>query len=193
MIVHESRKQVTTLLGEIQAGNDEANNLLFTLVYEELTQLAGQLMRGERHGHTLEPTALVNEAVLRLLDQDVLEQTRNRAHFFGTAARAMRQVLVDHARSRAARKRGGAAQRVPLDSVLDSFHGQNIDVLALDEALTKLSKLEKRQSDVVVLRFFGGLTMSAIAGILGFSVATIENDFRIARAWLRGQIGGIAR
>ena len=188
--MQEPKKQVTTLLGELRAGQTDARDRLFALVYEELRQLAGHLMRGERPNHTLEPTDLVNEAVLRLLGPDSLKLAYNRAYFFSAATRAMRQVLVDHARRRATRKRGGAKQRVALDSVLAGCYERNIDIIALDEALVELARLNERQSEIVSLRFFAGLTMKAIAEQLGVSVATVENDFRVARAWLRGQLGG---
>lgn len=188
--MQERQKHVTTLLAEIQEGKEDAKNRLLGLVYEELKQVAGHLMRRERPDHTLQATALVNEAVLRLLERDALKHGANRAYFFGAATRAMRRVLVDHARRRATHKRGGAKKPVALDDVLNGFEEQHIDILALDEALNKLADLNERQADIVMRRFFGGLTMNEIAEQLDVCRATVENDFRAARAWLRGQLNG---
>ena len=186
-----SPSEITTVLGDIRAGKAEAKTRLVELVYEELRRLAYQVMRTERAGHTLQPTALVHEGLLRILDGETLAKAPNRAYFFAAAAHAMRQVLVDHARKRAARKRGGDYERVTLDEVLDSLEQQRIDVLALNAALDELAVRHERQSKVVVLRFFGGLTMTEIAHQLDVSVSTVEDDWRIAKAWLRGQLYGI--
>ncbi len=185
-----SQSEVTTVLADIRSGSADAKNRLVELVYEELRRLAYQVMRTERAGHTLQPTALVHEALLRLLDGETLVHAPNRAYFFAAAAHAMRQVLVDHARKRAASKRGGDYERVTLDEVLDSLEQQRVDVLALNAALDELAVRHERQSKVVVLRFFGGLTMTEIAHQLDVSVGTVENDWRIAKAWLRGQLYG---
>jgi RNA polymerase sigma factor (TIGR02999 family) len=180
---------VTAILEAIRAGNKDALNQLGELVYQELREMAAGLMHGEKGGHTLEPTALVNEAFLRLVTQGALNEARNRALFFNAAARAMRQVLVDHARQRGAAKRGGGWQRVPLDDVLDSFEAQHADVLALHEALSRLARLNERQSQVIELRYFGGNTVEQIADQLEVSVGTVELDLRKARAFLYGQLG----
>jgi RNA polymerase sigma factor (TIGR02999 family) len=183
-----TRGEVTTLLAQIQAGDGAARDRLVAAVYAELRAIAAGLMRRERAEHTLGPTALVHEALLRLLGQDFLDRAPNRACVFAAAARAMRQVLVDHARRRATARRGGGRQRVPLDAVLDLFERQVPDVLALDEALGELAALHPRQGQVVELRFFGGLSVPAVAEHLGVSVATVEGDFRKASAFLRGRL-----
>ena len=184
----DPRAEVTTLLDEIRAGNADAKSQLVELVYAELHGVASGLMRRERAGHTLQPTALVHEACLRLLTPEVLNLAPNRAYFFAAAARAMRQVLVDHARRRGAGKRTGTQEPVPLDQILDRFAAQNLDLLAVHEALTELSALHERQSRVVELRFFGGYTVEEIAEQLAVSVATVESDFRKARAYLRSRL-----
>lgn len=186
----DSQSEITTVLGDIRAGRAEAKKRLVELVYEELRRLAHQVMRTERAGHTLQPTALVHEGLLRLLDGETLANAPNRAYFFAAAAHAMRRVLVDHARKRAASKRGGDYERVTLDEVLDSLERQSVDVLALNAALDELAARHERQSKVVVLRFFGGLTMPEIAHQLDVSVGTVENDWRIAKAWLHGELCG---
>ena len=183
----DPRKQITTLLADLRAGESDAEAELVELVYEELRRVADQMMRRERRDHTLQATAVVNEALIRLLEGDALHKVDNRAYFFGIATQAMRQVLVDHARRRGANKRGGSQERVALDSVLASFQEQSIDVLALDDALTRLAGMNERQSRVVMLRFFGGLTMREIAEQFKCSISTVEGDFRTAIAWLRSQ------
>jgi RNA polymerase sigma factor (TIGR02999 family) len=180
--------EVTTLLEAIRAGDGGAREALVERVYQELHRVASGLMREEPPGHSLQPTALLHEAFGRLLRDDVLGRAPNRAYLFGAAARAMRQILVDHARRRKAEKRGGERGRLSLDAVLLSFEERHLDVVALHEALERLAGLHERQSQVVTLRFFGGLTVEEIAGQLGVSVSTVESDFRIARAWLRQQL-----
>jgi RNA polymerase sigma-70 factor, ECF subfamily len=182
---------VTTVLEQLRAGNREARQQLVALVYEELRQMAAGLMRRERPDHTLQPTALVNEAFVRLFNSDALQLAHNRAYFFGAAAQAMRQILVDHARQRAAAKRGGGQERVPLDDVLDQFEQQQrLDILDLEEALQELGRLNERHGQVVTLRFYGGLTVPEVAEQLGVSVGTVEGDFRKATAFLRGRLTG---
>lgn len=182
------QREVTTLLAEIRAGSPDAQSKLVALVYNELRRLAADLLRRERPGHTLQPTALVHEAFLRLLRPEALAHTRDRAHFFATAARAMRQILVDHARQRAANKRGGGQDLVSLDEALDHLARQKLDVLAVHEALDQLTALHERQSQIVELRFFGGYTVTEIAALLEISVSTVESDFRKAAAFLRSQL-----
>ena len=184
----DRQREVTTLLAEIRAGSPGARDQLVALVYDELRRLGGDLLRRERPGHTLQPTALVHEAVLRLFRPDALSAAQGRAQFLAAAARAMRQVLVDHARRRAADKRGGDRERLPLDDVLDHFAEQRLDLLALHDALDVLAGLHQRQGQVVELRFFGGYTVEEIAEQLGVSVSTVESDFRKATAFLRGQL-----
>jgi RNA polymerase sigma factor (TIGR02999 family) len=178
-------REVTTLLDDIRAGRADAQDKLVALVYNELRRVAAGLMHGERSGHTLQPTALVHEALLRLLRPDALGEAHNRAQFFMAAARAMRQVLVDHARGRATDKRGGGQERIPLDEALAHYTRQNLDVLAVHEALNQLATLHERQSRVVELRFFGGYTVEEVAEVLQVGVSTVESDFRKATAFLR--------
>jgi RNA polymerase sigma factor (TIGR02999 family) len=160
------------------------------LVYDELRGIAAQFVLDEDAAQTLQPTALVHEAYLRLDSGGTLGSAPNRRFFFAAAARAMRQVLVDHARRRHTEKRGEGWRRVPLDAVLDYFERENLDVVALHEALDELAALDERQSNVVVLRFFGGFTVAEVANQLDMSVSTVESDFRLARAWLHRQIKG---
>ena len=153
--------------------------------------MAAGLMRRERPDHTLQPTALVNEVFVRLLGRDALGGVPNRAYFFGAAAQAMRQVLVDHARQRQAAKRGGGRDRVPLDEVLDHFEQQQrLDVLALDEALADLARLNERHAQVVTLRFFGGLSVEETAEVLRVSPITVMREWKSAKAWLYRELAG---
>jgi RNA polymerase sigma factor (TIGR02999 family) len=180
--------EVTRLLQSIQQGDREARDRLVGLVYDELRGTAAGLLYQEGKSHTFQPTALVHEAYLRLDRGQVLSRAPDRHYFFAAAAQAMRQVLVDHARSRRAEKRGNGRQRVALDAVLDTFHEENLDVVALHEALDELAQLNERQSQVVILRFFGGFTVAEVSEQLGISVSTVESDFRLARAWLHRRI-----
>jgi RNA polymerase sigma-70 factor, ECF subfamily len=150
------------------------------------------LMRRERTDHTLSPTAVVHEAVIRLLGEAVFDKAADRNFLFASAARAMREVLIDHARRRAAGRRGGGARRVPLDLVADYFQAQGLDVVAVHEALDRLAELNERQSQVMTLRYFGGLTVPEVAAALGVSVVTVERDWRLARAWLSGELEGVS-
>jgi RNA polymerase sigma factor (TIGR02999 family) len=149
-------------------------------------------MRRERPGHTLQPSALVHEALLRLLDGDALADVPNRRYLFAAAAQAMRQVLVDHARRRHAARRLGERIRLPLDEALVTFEEQGLDVIALHDALDQLAESNPRQAQVVVLRFFGGLSIPEVAETLEVSDTTVEGDWRFARAWLHGRLGGAA-
>lgn len=186
----DSRGDVTTLLAACVAGNEESESQLFNLVYDELRRIGNDLIRRERDSHTLEPTALVNEAYLKLFAGRKL-RADNRAWFFAAAANAMRQVLVDHARKRNAKVHGGDVRRVPLDAVLDSLESaQRLDILMLQEALEQLEKLSQRQHDVIMLRFFGGLTCEDVAKHLDVSVSTVEKDWKMARARIHGQLRG---
>lgn len=157
------------------------------LVYDELRRLANHYLRQERSDHTLQPTALVHEAYLKLIDQSRVDW-QNRAHFFGVAAQSMRRILVDHARSHRASKRGGVQQKLALDEAVDYSQPRDIDLLALDDALNLLAKLDVRQSQVVELRFFGGLTIEETAAALGVSPATVKVDWSMAKAWLHREI-----
>jgi RNA polymerase sigma factor (TIGR02999 family) len=160
------------------------------MVYDELRRVAGRLMRQERTDHTLSPTAVVHEAVIRLLGEQVFDRAEDRGFLFASAARAMREVLIDHARRRAAGRRGGERRRVPLDAVVDYFEEQGLDIVAVHEALDRLAERDGRQAQVMTLRYFGGMTVPEVAAALGVSVVTVERDWRLARAWLAGQLGG---
>lgn len=157
------------------------------LVYNELRRVAGRYMRGERPDHTLQPTALVHEAYLRLVGQREVAW-QNRSHFFAVASRLMRNILVDHARARQAHKRGGQDQKVTFDEALERAGGESTDLLALDEALTHLAERDPRQARMVELRFFGGLSEKEAAEVLGISVRTVKRDWAVARAWLYREI-----
>ncbi len=182
-----SRNEVTQLLSELQSGRREAENQLLPLVYNELRRVAAGYMRRERVGHTLQATALVHEAYLQLVDQTRVTW-QNRAHFFGVAAQLMRRILVDHARSHNAQKRGGAAQKLSLDEAAGLMGGRDVTLEALDDALSDLAKADPRQSRIVELRFFGGLTVEETAEVLSLSPATVEREWRMARAWLHSQL-----
>ena len=158
------------------------------LVYHELRKLAASYLKDERRNHTLQPTALIHEAYLRMVDQD-LPEWQNRAHFFGVAARLMRQILVDHARTRGASKRGGEQPRVSLEDAPPVFTHENATgLLMLDEALTKLASFDERKSRVVEMRAFGGMTVEDTARALGVSEPTVKRDMRLAQAWLRREL-----
>jgi RNA polymerase sigma factor (TIGR02999 family) len=187
-MVADRRSHVTALLAEVRAGLPDAPTRLFEAVYDELRQIAGGLMRQEREDHTLQPTDLVNEAAIRLLEGGVLGRAPDRRYFFKAAAQAMRRILVDHARKRATDKRGGGLGHVPLDDVLAFYAQQNLDVLAVHEALEQLERLNERQGQMVELRFFGRYTNSEIADQLEVSVSTVESDLRQATAFLHGQL-----
>jgi RNA polymerase sigma-70 factor, ECF subfamily len=189
-MVAESSQGLTVILSRARAGDERARGELIVLVYEELRQVASRLMRQERAGHTLSPTAVVHEAVIRLLGEAVFDRAADRSFLFASAARAMREVLIDHARSRGAARRGGGMRRVPLDAVVDYFEAQGLDIVAVHEALDRLATLDGRQAQVMTLRYFGGMTVAEVASALGVSVATTEQDWRLARAWLASQLGG---
>jgi RNA polymerase sigma factor (TIGR02999 family) len=172
-------------------GDHEALEELMPLVYDELRRLAGHYLRQERNDHTLQSTALVHEAYLRLAGQNP-PQWQNRAHFFGIAAHLMRQILVEHARGRGAAKRGGGAFRVTLTEAIAAPDQLDIDVVELDKALTSLAELDQQQSKIVELRFFGGLTIEDTSEVLGISPATVKRDWTIARAWLYRAMSGEA-
>ncbi len=176
--------EVTQLLRAWSEGDQAALERLIPLVHAELHLLAKRYMRQERAGHTLQTTALIHEAYLRLIDAQQV-RWQNRAHFFAISARLMRQVLVDFARQRGYQKRGGAARRVSLDEALVVSQGRDDDLVALDEALSALAKIDERKSRVVELRFFGGLTEEEAAEALKVSPETVRRDWRLAKSWLR--------
>jgi len=173
---------VSELLVRLKAGDQDALEALLPLVYKELRDIARYHLQRERPGHTLQSAALVHEVYLRLLDQRPFD-TDNRAHFLAVASRLMRQILVDHARSHGAAKRG-ADRRVELDASLVLPQVRSTDVVALDDALTDLARLDEQQSRIVELRFFGGLSNEEIAEVLGISVSTVKRDWNVAKAWL---------
>ena len=180
--------EVTKLLQEWSSGQEQALDRLVPQIHQELRKLAASYLRKERPDHTLQPTALVNEAFLKLIDQRAV-RWQNRAHFFGIAAQAMRRILVDHARAHAAGKRGDGAQKIPLDDAATVGATVDVDLLALDEALTRLAAIDPQQSRVVELRFFGGLTMEETAEVMRISPATVGREWRMAKAWLFAEIG----
>src|SRR5579884_730231 len=182
---------VTTVLQGLHPDDAEGQRRLLALVYDELRRMAGAFMRGERPNHTWQPTDLAHEAVNRLLARAI--QARDCHEFFAVAARTMQELLVEYARQRGAAKRGGGWQRVPLDDVADTFERQNVDIAALHEALQRLAELNERQSQVVTLHSFGEYTLPETAALLGVSLSTVESEWRMARAWLRGQLVGQAR
>jgi RNA polymerase sigma factor (TIGR02999 family) len=178
-----STHEITDLLLAWGNGDQTALERLTPLVYQELHRLAQVYLRGEHTGHTLQTTALVNEAYLRLIEASRM-RWQNRAHFFAVSAQLMRHILVDFARARRNLKRGGEVQQVSLDEALTISPERSAELVALDEALTALAKLDERQSKVVELRFFGGLTEGEIAEVLQVSPRTVSSDWSLARAWL---------
>ena len=186
-----SAQEVTRLLDASAAGDEQALEKLFPLVYEELRRIARRQMRDEQAGHTLQTTALVHETYLKLAGRQPCWQ--NRAHFFAIAARAMREILVDYARARGRGKRGGGLRPLPLD---ESDEGAVMpperlqELIELDEALKGLSALAPRQSRVVELRYFGGLTVEETAEVLGISPGTVAIEWRLAKGWLKGELSG---
>ena len=186
----ESPPDVTALLLAWRAGDADAGERLLPMVYHELHRQAQRAMRREDGAHTLQATALVHEAYLRLVDQRRVEW-KSRAHFFGVAAQAMRRVLVDHARGRLAEKRGGALQRVTLgDADARAAGDPDLDVLALHDALERLAAIDPDQARLVELRYFGGLGIDETAEALGVSAATVKREWAVARAWLRRELEG---
>jgi RNA polymerase sigma-70 factor, ECF subfamily len=193
---HPSGGGLTVLLAKLKKGDKEAASKLIPIVYDELRRLAGSYMRNERSDHTLQATALVHEAYLKLVEQRSVDW-HSRAQFFGIAAQVMRRILVDHARGHLRDKRGGGLQAVPMDEALVFAPEQSQELLKLDEALERLTRLDPRQGKIVELRFFGGLTVEQTADLLGVSPKTVKRDWSMAKAWLHGELkashGNIAR
>ena len=183
-----SPHRVTELLLAWSDGDQAALDKLVPLIYDELRRLAEHYLRRERSNHTLQPTALVHEAYLRLVDQKHM-QWQNRAHFFGAATQVMRRILVDHARQHKAAKRGGAEHKVTLDEDVAFAKQRDVNLLALDDALTKLESLDPQKSRIVELRFFGGLSEEQTAKVLGVSTSTVRRQWKLAKAWLHREIG----
>jgi RNA polymerase sigma factor (TIGR02999 family) len=182
-----SSTRVNRLLADWGQGNEEAREALIPVVYDELRRIARRRLWGERPDHTLQSAALVNEAYLRLVRQEA-PQWQNRAHFFGVAAQLMRHILVDHARNRLAAKRGAGAPRLSLDPELAPAQKPGIDLVALDDALNRLTRLDPQQGRVIELRFFGGLSIEETAVVMEISPATVKREWATARAWLQREL-----
>jgi RNA polymerase sigma-70 factor (ECF subfamily) len=187
-----SPHDVTALLGEWSRGNRDALNELLPHVYAELRRIADRQFRMERIDHTLQPTALVNEVYLRLVDQRQVDW-QDRAHFFGVAAQVMRRILVDHARRHSANKRGDGVRCVSIDEAKEVASSSEIPVLALDHALDRLEKVDPELAKIVELRAFGGLTIEEAAHVLSVSPSTAKRDWRTAKAWLNRELGSEGR
>jgi len=185
----DRRSQVTALLTDIGNGKKEALDLLLPLVYDELHKLAASYLRRENSARTLQPTAIIHEAYMRLVAQDVSD-FKNRSHFFGVAAHLMRQILIDHARKHHAAKRGAGSERLPLEEAIYLAPERGAELIALDDALASLEKTDPRKAKVVELRFFGGLSVEETAEVLGISVATVGREQRFAEAWLHTEMMG---
>jgi RNA polymerase sigma-70 factor (ECF subfamily) len=183
--------EITQLLAEWRDGNQSALDELYPLVYDELHRLARRYMSRERKGHTLQTTALINEAYVRLVDQKNVHWA-NRSHFFAISAQIMRRILIDHARRHAYAKRGGGAQQVSLEEVAAITPNPSRELVRLDEALKSLAEMDPRRSQVVELRYFGGLSNEEIAGVLNISANTVTRDWNMARAWLYHQLSETA-
>src|SRR6266567_6269519 len=183
---NKTHRSTSELLARWQSGDREALEELIPLIYKELRDIARKHLQRERPGHTLQSAALVNEAYLRLLDQRPFD-TANRAHFLAVASRLMRQILVDHARTHGAAKRG-ADRKVELDASLVLPQVRSTDVVALDDALNGLAKLDEQQGRIVEMRFFGGLATDEIAAVLSISASTVKRDWNVAKAWLTRQM-----
>lgn len=179
--------EVTQILQDLKDGKGEASEKLLPLVYDELRRLASGYMRRERSDHTLQATALVHEAYLRLIDQTQTDW-KDRAHFFGIAARLMRQILVDHAREHNAQKRGGEVTKLSVDEAISFADEKDVDLVALDDSLKTLATFDQQQSRIVELRFFGGLTIEETAEVLNISPSTVKREWGLAKAWLRREI-----
>ena len=186
-LVQHAQDNVTKLLLDWGAGNRAALDALTPLVYDELRRLAGHYLRRERPDHTLQSTALVHEAYMRLIDQRNV-RWQNRAQFFGLAAELIRRILVDHARAKQAAKRGGTAVKLTLDEALDASAGRDLDLVRLDDSLKALAEVDAQQGRIVELRYFAGLTIEETAEALDISPATVKRDWVVAKAWLRRQM-----
>jgi RNA polymerase sigma-70 factor, ECF subfamily len=189
----EPQRELSWILGRAKTGDERARNELTSVVSDELRRVASRRMGRERTDHMLSPTAVVYEAVNRLMDQQDFEGSTDQSFLFAAAAGAMRQVLVDHARRRNTDWRSGAGYRLPLDRVVDYFEKQGLDVAAVHESLERLADLNERQSQVVTLRYFGGMTVAEVATALGVSAVTVERDWRLARAWLGTELSEALR
>ncbi len=186
----DNSQQISRILKDWGGGSQEAFDQLIPLVYDELRRQAARYLRRERPGHTLQTTALIHETYLKLVGQKNVDW-QNRAHFYGIAAQAMKRILVDHARARHREKRGGAAENLPLDEARFVAAGQEkVDLIAMDEALTRLAQFDPQQARLVELKFFAGLSIEDIAETLRLSPATVKREWRSAKAWLYQEIAG---
>jgi RNA polymerase sigma factor (TIGR02999 family) len=179
--------EITQQLRRWSEGDRAALDQLMPVIQHELRKLANAYLRGEKPGHTLQPTALINEAYLRLVGQNFPEW-QSRKHFYGVAAQLMRQVLVEHARARSAAKRGGGGQKLSLDEAINYSQEQAADLVALDDALTALAEFDERKARAIELRYFGGFSIEEVADALGVSVATVGRELRMAQAWLHREM-----
>lgn len=179
--------EVTRLLKRWNDGDAESGQRLVALVYDELRRIAGGYLKGERSGHTLQPTALVHEAYFRLVDHQEI-QWQDRSHFFAISAQVMRRILVDHARGRHAAKRGGKQSAIPLESMGEVAVSETTDLVALDDALAELARLDPTKAKLVELRFFGGLSIEETGEVLGVSRATVVRQWRLAKAWIHSHL-----
>ena len=187
-MTQEHPNEITQMLIELTDGNQEVVNQILPHIYDELKRLASSYPRRERVNHTLQPTALVHEAYMKLIDQKRV-QWQNRAHFFGIAAQVMRRILMDHARKHQADKRGGEAEKLPIEEeILVVSHEKSAELIALDDALQELAKIDEQKAKIVELRYFGGLSIEETAEVMGVSVPTINRQWRMAKAWLYSQI-----
>ena len=186
-LVDETPNEITEQLIAWSKGDEAALDALIPAVYQELRRMANYYLRGENAGHLLQPTALVHEAYLRLIDQTKVDW-QNRAHFFGVAAQMMRRILVDHAKAKHRAKRGGTATKVSLDETVNLSSERAAELVALDDALKVLDELDERKSRIVELRYFGGLTVDETAQVLGVSDKTVMRDWSLAKAWLYQQL-----
>lgn len=186
----ENQEKVTQMLRQVQSGNRDALDELFPIIYKELRRLASSQLAGERSNHTLQPTALVHEAYLRLIDQHSVDW-QNRAHFFSIAAETMRRILVNHAIQRNAQKRGSGVTCIELDEAI-SYHDQHeereLDLVVLDDVLKKLEEFDPTQAKIVELRFFGGLTVEETAEVMKISESTVKREWRMAKSWLKTKL-----
>jgi RNA polymerase sigma factor (TIGR02999 family) len=187
-MTQESSHEITQMLIELTDGNTEVVDVILPHIYGELRRLASSYLRRERSDHTLQPTALVHEAYIKLIDQKRVKW-QNRAHFFGIAAQVMRRILMDHARKHNAEKRGGEFEKLPLEEeILIVSHDKSAELIALDDALEALAQLDEQKAKIVELRYFGGLSIEETAEVMGVSVPTINRQWRMAKAWLYDQI-----
>ncbi len=182
-----TQSEFTQMLARARSGDDSAVHALLPLIYGEMRALAGGFFRDQGPAHTLQPTALVHEAFLKLVGPSEVEW-QSRAHFFAVAAKAMRQILTDHARRRRAQKRGGEHDRITLSGLSTPVASSAFELVAFEEAIDRLSKLDERQGRIVELRFLGGLTVEEVGEVMELSVSTVEREWRMARAWLRREL-----